>query len=89
MSAALYRSFNSEGPIVKIDIPGNERAKRGSVRWTLRTNLVDMAHRRTVGVFGDVGDHGHELGCPADGMPHLEVPGLPDAANSRHGERVG
>jgi hypothetical protein len=49
MSAALYRTFNSEGPIVKIGIPGNERAKRGSVRWTLRTNLVDAAHRCTVG----------------------------------------
>lgn len=36
MAAALYRTFNSEGPIVKIDIPGQERAKRGSVRWTVR-----------------------------------------------------
>jgi hypothetical protein len=36
MSAALYRTFNSEGSIVKIEIPGGDRAKRGSVRWTVR-----------------------------------------------------
>lgn len=36
MSAALYRTFNSEGPIVKIDVPGKMRAKRGSVRWAVR-----------------------------------------------------
>jgi HB1/ASXL restriction endonuclease-like protein with HTH domain len=36
MAAALYKVFNSEGSIVKIGTPGKERARRGSVRWTVR-----------------------------------------------------
>lgn len=36
MSAALYTRVAEDSEIVKIDIPGNGRAKRGSVRWSLR-----------------------------------------------------
>lgn len=36
MSAALYTRVGEDSEIVKIDVPGNGRAKRGSVRWTLR-----------------------------------------------------
>ena len=36
MSAALYTRVAEDSEIVKIDVPGNRRAKRGSVRWTLR-----------------------------------------------------
>jgi hypothetical protein len=62
MSVALYIAFKSEGPIVKSYIPGNKRAKRGSVRWRLRANLVEVAHRRPVGGLRRRRDHGHELG---------------------------
>jgi hypothetical protein len=36
MSARLYTRLGKESEIVKIDVPGNGRAKRGSVRWALR-----------------------------------------------------
>jgi hypothetical protein len=36
MSAALYKGVGDNGELVKVDVPGNGRAKRGSVRWTLR-----------------------------------------------------
>lgn len=36
MSAALYTRVGHDSELVKIDAPGNGRAKRGSVKWTLR-----------------------------------------------------
>lgn len=36
MSAALYTHVNDNSEILKIGDSGNGRAKRGSVRWTLR-----------------------------------------------------
>jgi hypothetical protein len=35
MSAALYARASDNGELVKVSAPGNRRAKRGSVRWTL------------------------------------------------------
>lgn len=37
MSATLYTRVGKDSEIVKIDVPGNGRAKRGSVRWALRS----------------------------------------------------
>lgn len=37
MSAALYKRLGTDSRLVKIDIPGETRAKRGSVKWKLRT----------------------------------------------------
>jgi hypothetical protein len=36
MSAALYNRVGNNSELVKLDAPGNGRAKRGSVRWTVR-----------------------------------------------------
>ena len=36
MSAALYVRVRHDSELVKLEEPGNKRAKRGSVRWTLR-----------------------------------------------------
>lgn len=36
MSARLYSSFNNGSELVKLEEPGTGRAKRGSVRWSLR-----------------------------------------------------
>jgi hypothetical protein len=36
MSATLYTRVGGNKELAKIDVPGNRRAKRGSVRWTLR-----------------------------------------------------
>lgn len=36
MSAALYTRVGENSEIVKVEVPGNGRAKRGSVQWTLR-----------------------------------------------------
>lgn len=36
MSAQLYLEVTKDRQLVKIDTPGNGRAKRGSVRWALR-----------------------------------------------------
>jgi hypothetical protein len=36
MSAALYQRAKSDKRLVKLATPGRGRAKRGSVRWTLR-----------------------------------------------------
>lgn len=36
MSAALYKRLGTDSRLVKIDIPGDTRARRGSVRWKLR-----------------------------------------------------
>lgn len=33
MAAVLYRALHTDGELIKIDGPGNGRAKRGSVRW--------------------------------------------------------
>lgn len=38
MSAALYKALRSSGHLVKLGDPGPERALRGSVRWTTRTD---------------------------------------------------
>jgi hypothetical protein len=35
MSAALYVHTHKDATLTKIEEPGNGRAKRGSVRWTL------------------------------------------------------
>jgi hypothetical protein len=37
MSAVLYSRVRSDPELVKLADPGRGRAKRGSVRWTLRT----------------------------------------------------
>lgn len=37
MSAMLYKRLDTDSSLVKIDVPGDSRAKRGSVRWSLRT----------------------------------------------------
>jgi hypothetical protein len=36
MSAELYRKAASDSRLMKIATPGPNRAKRGTVRWTLR-----------------------------------------------------
>jgi hypothetical protein len=36
MAARLYLRSQNEPELVKLEIPGNGRAKRDSVRWTLR-----------------------------------------------------
>ena len=36
MSAALYARAKSDPFLVKLDIPGPSRAKRGSVRWSVQ-----------------------------------------------------
>lgn len=36
MSAALYKRLGSDAELIKIEVPGRNRAARGSVRWTLR-----------------------------------------------------
>lgn len=36
MAARLYRRASNDAELVKIEVPGDGRAKRGSVRWTLR-----------------------------------------------------
>jgi len=36
MRAALYRSLGTEAALVKIEDRGPTRARRGTVRWTLR-----------------------------------------------------
>jgi hypothetical protein len=38
MSAALYQALRTSGYLVKLGDPGPERARRGSVRWTTRTD---------------------------------------------------
>ena len=38
MSAALYRALRTGNNLVKLDDPGLRRARRGSVRWTMRSN---------------------------------------------------
>lgn len=39
MSAELYRRASDNAELVKIETPGPRRAKRGTVRWTLRKAL--------------------------------------------------
>lgn len=36
MAAVLYLRLRNDSELVKLAEPGNERAKKGSVRWTLR-----------------------------------------------------
>ncbi len=36
MAAELYVRVRNDSELVKLEEPGNGRAKRGSVRWTLR-----------------------------------------------------
>lgn len=36
MGAVLYRRIGENSELVKVEDAGNGRAKRGSVRWTLR-----------------------------------------------------
>lgn len=36
MAAKLYTRVRDDPELVKLEDPGTERAKRGSVRWTLR-----------------------------------------------------
>lgn len=36
MKTALYRAADADAELVKIEVPGRGRAKRGSVRWTVR-----------------------------------------------------
>ena len=37
MRAALYTHVRNDPMLVRLEAPGNGRAKRGSVRWTLRS----------------------------------------------------
>lgn len=37
MAARLYLGSQGDSELVKLDVPGNGRAKRDSVRWTLRS----------------------------------------------------
>jgi hypothetical protein len=37
MAAALYREANHGGRLVKVASPGRLRARRGSVRWALKS----------------------------------------------------
>jgi hypothetical protein len=39
MAAALYGRLSAGTQLVKIQTPGRTRAKRGTVRWTLREKL--------------------------------------------------
>jgi hypothetical protein len=36
MAAVLYKRLATDSRLVKTDVPGPDRARRGSVRWTLR-----------------------------------------------------
>ncbi len=38
MGARLYVKVRNDPELVKLETPGNGRAKRGSVRWALRHN---------------------------------------------------
>jgi hypothetical protein len=38
MSAVLYQALRTGSNLVKLDDPGPGRARRGSVRWTTRSN---------------------------------------------------
>lgn len=38
MSAALYKALRTSDHLVKLEEPGPVRARRGSVRWTTRTD---------------------------------------------------
>ncbi len=40
MAAALYTHGAHDADLAKLEAPGNGRAKRGSVRWTLRDALI-------------------------------------------------
>ena len=40
MAARLYTRARNDPELVKLQSPGNVRAKRGSVRWTLRSTTV-------------------------------------------------
>lgn len=41
MAARLYLCLRDDSELVKLDAPGNGRAKRDSVRWTLRNAPVN------------------------------------------------
>jgi HB1, ASXL, restriction endonuclease HTH domain len=43
MSARLHLKALNDQELVKIETPGNRRAKRGSVRWTLRETISRTA----------------------------------------------
>jgi hypothetical protein len=36
MAAVLYLRVGKDSDLVKLEVPGNGRAKKGSVRWVLR-----------------------------------------------------
>jgi hypothetical protein len=40
MAARLYLRVQKDSMLVKINVPGNGRARRGSVRWTLRQSTA-------------------------------------------------
>jgi HB1, ASXL, restriction endonuclease HTH domain len=42
MSAALYRALHSSDSLVKLCDPGTRRARRGTVRWTTRSDTRDV-----------------------------------------------
>lgn len=41
MASELYTRRRDDPELVKVEVPGNRQAKRGSVRWTLRHGFVD------------------------------------------------
>jgi hypothetical protein len=40
MSAALYKHLGVDARLVKVDVPGPQRAAPGSVRWKLRRDAI-------------------------------------------------
>ena len=50
MAAKLYVRVRYDPDLVKLEEPGNNRAKRGSVRWTLRYSPVANQGREEAGV---------------------------------------
>jgi hypothetical protein len=47
MAAELYLRVRNDPQLVKIEDPGNGRAKNGSVRWTLRQTTAASPGPRT------------------------------------------
>ena len=47
MKAELYQRVRSDPDLVKLQAPADGRAKRGSVRWTLRDGANAAPTRRT------------------------------------------
>lgn len=53
MSAALYQRAQSDSELIKLEDPGNGRAKRGSVRWTVSHVAMPLNAQPDVPVDAD------------------------------------